>query len=275
MTDTSDTSPTSSNVDALLTALLGPDHAFTVSRPRPFCVVLEPRVATERDFLHEDLLAPAHREAFFSLVDAVGLVVVRDVRADPRSYRDVRGKSSRGRLSQGEYFHHDGCSGPTKPRVVEIRCPHQAVPRTILTAVAPFPATVYAMLRALPEGLRGSAELRPWCERLADRSSPAGELTHAELDHVQGLATRAIRRSLAAAEARAYFRQVDHLCEAYDEPWQLGESRFIANAPRRGRTMQHRRAYLKVHAGGEANGKLIKRWPAEELAGQIVCDRGD
>lgn len=260
---TTSTTSTTSDVDARLAALLGPDHAFVVTMPRPFCVVLEPRVASERDFLHEDLLAPARREAFFSLVDAVGLVVVRDVHADPRGYRDVRGKSSRGRLSQGEYFHHDGCSGPTKPRVVEIRCPYQAVPRTILTAVAPFPATVVAMLRALPPSLQGNAELRPWCERLADRSSPE-ELSHAELDHVQGLVTRAIRRGLGAADARACFREVDRLCEAYDAPWQLGESRFIANAGTP-RTMQHRRAYVRSHEEHGPNGSLLKRWPAEEL----------
>jgi hypothetical protein len=250
--------------DSHLTALLGPEHGFTVSNPRPFCVVLEPRVATLRDFLHEDLLAPAHREAFFSLVDVTGLVVVRAVHADPSRYRDVRGKSSRERLSQGEYFHHDGCSGPTKPRVVEIRCPHQSVARTIVTSVAPFPATVHAMLRELPASLRDTAELRPWCERLAELAHPQDGLTHADLDHVQGLVTRAIRRSLSATAARAYFREVDRRCEAYDEPWQMGESRFIANASTP-RTMQHRRAYVRSHAEHGPNGSLLKRWPAEEL----------
>jgi hypothetical protein len=252
------------DLDSRLATLLGPEHTFTVSRPRPFCVVLEPSMATERDFLHEDLLAPARREAFFSLVDAAGLVVVRAVRADPSSYRDVRGKSSRGRLSQGEYFHHDGCSGPTKPRVVEIRCPHQSVARTIVTAVAPFPATVYAMLRELPTSLRDNAELLPWCERLGEHPGAGDGLGHAELDHVQGLVTRAVRRGLSATDARAYFREVDRRCEAYDEPWQMGESRFIANASTP-RTMQHRRAYLMSHAEHGPNGKLLKRWPAEEL----------
>jgi hypothetical protein len=252
------------DLDAHLAELLGPQHTFTVSQPRPFCVVLEPSVATERDFLHEDLLAPARREAFFALVDAVGLVVVRAVSADPSGYRDVRGRSSRGRLSQGEYFHHDGCTGPTKPRVVEIRCPHQSVARTINTAVAPFPATLYAMLRVLPVSLRDTAELRPWCEQLGDVLGAGGELPPAELDHVQGLATRAIRRSLGAADARAYFREVDRCCEAYVEPWQMGESRFIANASTP-RTMQHRRAYAMSHAEQGPSGKLLKRWPAEEL----------
>lgn len=243
-----------------LAALLGPEPTLEVSAPRPFCLVLEPRAATERDFLHEDLLAPAQRAAFFALVDHVGLVVVRAVRADPSRYRDVRGRSSRGRLSQGEYFHHDGCSGPQKPRVVEIRCPHQSVPRSIATAVAPFPATVYAMLRALPASVRSDAELLRWRDRLESE----GGLPEPELDHVQGLATRAIRRGLAAAEARAYFREVDRGCDAYAEPWQMGESRFIANASAP-RTMQHRRAYALEHAAHAPCGKLLKRWPAEEL----------
>lgn len=243
-----------------LAELLGPEPTLAVSQPRPFCVVLEPGVETERDFLHEDLLAPARREAFFGLVGEVGLVVVRAVHADPSRYRDVRGRSSRGRLSQGEYFHHDGCSGPTKPRVVEIRCPHQSVARSIATAVAPFPDTVYAMLRELPASLRGDAELLRHCEQLDGE----GQLPEGSLDHVQGLATRAVRRGLCAAEARAYFREVDRRCAAYDEPWQMGESRFIANASSP-RTMQHRRAYRADHAERSACGKLLKRWPAEEL----------
>lgn len=248
------------DLDSHLSALLGPAHGYTLSSPRPFCVVLEPRAPTERDFLHEDLLAPACREAFFALVDDVGLVVVRSVHADASRYRDVRGRSSRGRLSQGEYFHHDGCSGPTKPRMVEIRCPHQSVARSIATAVAPFPATVYAMLRALPRNLRESPELVPWRAQL----DATAKLDTAALDLVQGLVTRAIRRSLDATAARAYFREVDHLCDAYDEPWQMGESRFIANA-NVARTMQHRRAYGDSHAALGPNGKLLKRWPAEEL----------
>ena len=40
----------------------------------------------------------------------------------------------------------------------------------------------------------------------------------------------------------------------------MGESRYIANA-NDGHTMQHRRAYMEVHAGGRPNGKLVKRWP--------------
>jgi hypothetical protein len=243
-----------------LAALPVDANAFAVSRPRPFCLVIEPRVPTERDFLHDDLLAPAAREAFWDLVDATGLVVVRGVHADPSTYRDVRGRSSRGRLSQGEYFHHDGCSGPTKPRVVEIRCPYQTVARSIATSVAPFPATVYAMLRALPPTLADNVDVHPWRARLEAEDALPPE----SLDLVQGLVTRAVRRGLSAADARAYFREVDRACDAYDEPWQMGESRFIANANATA-TTQHRRAYATTPAARHANGKLLKRWPAEEL----------
>ena len=242
-----------------LLSLVDDPSAFAVSQPRPFCVVLGPREPTSRDFLHEDLLTPEHREAFFSVVDEVGLVVVRGVNADPSRYRDVRGRSSRGRLSQGEYYHHDGCSGPTKPRVVEIRCPVQPVPRTIATAVAPFPETLYAMLRQLPEPLAAREELAPWCEQLAAE----GQLPEIELDMVQGLATRAVRKSLGAADARAYFRHVDARCNAFDEPWERGESRFIGNANSI-RTMQHRRAYAKNPDEIGPSGKLLKRWPADD-----------
>lgn len=249
-----------SDLHSSLAALGVSEGRFVLPRPRPFCLVLEPCVATDRDFLHEDLLAPEVREAFWTLVDDIGLVVVRDARVDPSHYRDVRGRSSRGRLSQGEYFHHDGCSGPTKPRVVEIRCPHQDVARRIPTSVAPFPETVYAMVRELPPSLRHDAELGGWVERL-DRD---GELPPDQLDHVQGMVTRAIRRGLSASGARAYFLEVDRRCEAYDEPWHMGESRFIANANPT-RTMQHRRAYGADPADRRPTGALLKRWPAEEL----------
>jgi len=241
-------------------ALDGLAEGFVLSRPRSFCLVLEPRAPTERDLLHEELLAPAARDAFWRLVDQTGLVVVRRVHVDSSPYRGVRGRSSRGRLSQGEYFHHDGCSGPTKPRVVEIRCPHQAVARRIPTAVAPFPATVYAMLRALPASLLENAELRGWSERL-ERDA---ELPAEQLDLVQGVVTRAVRRGLSAEQARAYFLEVDRGCDAYVEPWQMGESRFIANA-NPGRTMQHRRAYGASAGDRRPTGTLLKRWPAEEL----------
>jgi hypothetical protein len=60
---------------------------------------------------------------------------------------------------------------------------------------------------------------------------------------------------------------------AYREPWEMGESRFMANA-NAGKTVQHRRAYLEPIAGNRPNGKLVKRWPAETgLSDPEVCER--
>ncbi len=212
------------------------------------------------DYLHDVLLAPDHRETLFAVVDREGLVVCENVVTSHPSYCDVRGRSSRGRLSQGEYYHHDGCSGPTKPRVVEIRCPHQEIERRIATAVAPFPATVYAMLRVLPVSVASLPDIATHVARLHHD----GELPRADWDTVQGLVTRAIRRELTAESARAYFREVDGAAGAHREPWSMGESRLIANS-NAGLTMQHRRAYLEPHTGGRPSGRLVKRWPAEEL----------
>ncbi len=212
------------------------------------------------DYLHDVLLTPEHRAWTFALVDREGLVVCLDVHTEHPSYENVRGRSSRGRLSQGEYYHHDGCSGPTKPRIVEIRCPHQMVARRIATAVAPFPATVYAMLRALPRTIAALPEIAAHIFSIATD----GGLPPALWDPVQGLVTRAVRREMSAESARNYFREVDAAAGAYCEPWAMGESRLIANA-NAGTTMQHRRAYLELHTGGAASGHLVKRWPAEVL----------
>jgi hypothetical protein len=208
------------------------------------------------DYVDEILLSLDHREAVFTLVDHVGLLVCKNVGGEDASHRDVRGRSSRGRLSQGEYFHHDGCAGPTKPRVVEIRCPYQEIERHTSTAIAPFPDVVQAMLLELPANLR-TGELATLHDALVDGAVPA-----IEWDLVQGTINRAVRRALDAEDQRAYLRRVDVRAGAYREPWEMGESRFIANA-NTVRTMQHRRAYLEPHAGKRPNGRLLKRWPAE------------
>lgn len=218
------------------------------------------------DYVDEILLTPAHREQFFALVDRVGLVVCRQVGGDDARHRDVRGRSSRGRLSQGEYYHHDGCSGPVQPRIVEIRCPYQQVERHTLTAIAPFPEVIEAMVLELP------AHLRVGDLALAHAAILADEPLASDWDDVQGTINRVIRRSLPAEEQRAYFREVDTHVGAYREPWSMGESRFIANA-NAGHTMQHRRAYLEA-PGNRPNGKLVKRWPAETgLVDPEVCER--
>jgi hypothetical protein len=244
---------------------------WRVRRPRPFVLVIEGEVGHEgtepSDYLHDKLLLPEWREAFYQLVDATGLVVCLNVHTQHPTYRDVRGRSSKGRLSQGEYYHHDGCTGPVKPRFVEIRCPIQPQTRGVATAIAPHHDVVKAMAQMLPAELAATAAL-------ADqdmRPDTIARMDYAALDHLQGLITRTVRKKLNAEGARSYFRQVDVAANAYFEPWALGESRFIANA-NSGVTMQHRRAYQAPHTGGVANGHLVKRWTNEELLlpGQVV-----
>ncbi len=244
---------------------------WRVRRPKPFVLVIEGEVGHEgtepTDYLHDKLLLPEWREDFYKLVDATGLVVCLNVHTQHPAYRDVRGRSSKGRLSQGEYYHHDGCTGPIKPRFVEIRCPIQPQTRGVATAVAPHHDVVKAMVQVLPAELAATAALAT-----QDMSPEALEqMDYAALDHLQGLITRTVRKKLNAEGARSYFRQVDAAANAYFEPWALGESRFIANA-NSGITMQHRRAYQTPHTGGVANGHLVKRWTNEELLlpGQVV-----
>ncbi|WP_310644975.1 hypothetical protein [Limnohabitans sp.] len=244
---------------------------WRVRRPKPFVLVIEGEVGHEsaqpNDYLHDKLLLPEWREAFYQLVDATGLVVCLNVHTQHPTYRDVRGRSSKGRLSQGEYYHHDGCTGPVKPRFVEIRCPIQPQTRGVATAVAPHHDVVKAMVQVLPAELAATPALA------GQDMSPAtiSQMDYAALDHLQGLITRTVRKKLNAEGARSYFRQVDAKANAYFEPWALGESRFIANA-NSGITMQHRRAYQAPHTGGVANGHLVKRWTNEELLlpGQVV-----
>jgi hypothetical protein len=248
------------------------DCLWRVRRPKPFVLVIEgehlENVPTEpTDYLHNKLLLPEWREAFYQLVDATGLVVCLNVDTRHPTYRDVRGRSSKGRLSQGEYYHHDGCTGPIKPRFVEIRCPIQPQTRGVATAIAPLHDVVKAMVQMLPPDLAAN-------EVLAEQDlRPAflDQMDDSALDQLQGLMTRLVRKKLNAELARSYFRQVDVAANAYFEPWALGESRFIANA-NSGVTMQHRRAYQAPHTGGVANGHLVKRWPNEELLlpGQVL-----
>ena len=247
------------------------NRQWRVRRPKPFVLVIEGEVgqedSTPSDYLHEQLLLPEWREAFYQLVDATGLVVCLNVHTQHPSYRDVRGRSSKGRLSQGEYYHHDGCSGPVKPRFVEIRCPIQPQTRGVATAVAPHREVVKAMVQVLPAELADTPALAGQDMRL----DTIGQMDDAALDQLQGLITRTVRKKLNAEGARSYFRQVDAAAHAYFEPWALGESRFIANA-NSGVTLQHRRAYQSTHTGGVANGHLVKRWTNEELLlpGQVA-----
>jgi hypothetical protein len=68
-----------------------------------------------------------------------------------------------------------------------------------------------------------------------------------------------------AESCRAYFRDVDQIAEAFDFPWEMGESRLMLNSHvDLTQTMQHRRAHQKPRQSNEQNGSLVKRWTAEE-----------
>ncbi|MEZ4320907.1 MAG: hypothetical protein R3F61_25745 [Myxococcota bacterium] len=223
-------------------------------------VVLEGRVQDEpgavTPYMDAVLDDPATREAFFQLVETEGLVVCRHLAIDPVPYRGVRGKRTRGRMSQGEFFHHDGCSTPTRPRIVEIRCPDQDCVRAMGTSVARFPEVVRTLLDVLPHPLlrtEGLGELKA--------AANAGEAL--DWEGVQGAVNRAIR-PLDVETARALLREVDAGSPSFTEPWTLSESRFMANE-NPARTVQHRRAYPVGFGPGVPNGRLLKRWPAEEL----------
>jgi hypothetical protein len=167
---------------------------WRVRRPRPFVLVIEGEVGHEgtepTDYLHDKLLLPEWREAFYQLVDATGLVVCLNVHTQHPTYRDVRGRSSKGRLSQGEYYHHDGCTGPVKPRFVEIRCPIQPQTRGVATAVAPHHDVVKAMVQMLPAELAATSALAGQDMSLDTIS----QMDYAALDHLQGLITRTVRK---------------------------------------------------------------------------------
>ena len=221
------------------------------------------------DYLHEVLLSPENRQAFLELIERERLVVCKNIRSDASSYRKVNGKSSVVKLSQAEYYHHDGCSSPTKPKIVEIRFPHQAIARNIATAIAPFPSVIRAMLFVLPESFLKHDEIKRY--RAAFSGSTADCPPPESWDQIQGQVTRLVRRELDAESCRSYFRTVDRMADAYDLPWEMGESRLMLNShPKLVRTMQHRRSYQQArgsidpNSSVEQNGSLLKRWTAEE-----------
>ncbi len=235
---------------------------YSISRPHRFGMVIEgPSVDQSADYLHEHLLAPENREVFFTLIETEGLVVCKNVHTAAASYRKVRGKSSGGKLSQAEYYHHDGCSSPTKPRFVEIRLPHQDFDRQVATAIAPFADVIPAMLQALPARLAQDSEIIE-LHRALEQLSVDPESG----DKIQGRLTRLVRREMDAESCRAYFRDVDAAAGAYVLAWEMGESRLMLNAADDLlTTMQHRRAYQKPRESLEQNGSLVKRWTAEEI----------
>ena len=84
------TTPPASNTSVLEFA----NALWRVRRPRPFVLVIEGEVGQEAntpsDYLHDKLLLPEWREAFYQLVDATGLVVCLNVHTQHPTYRDVR-----------------------------------------------------------------------------------------------------------------------------------------------------------------------------------------
>ena len=246
--------------------------SFPASRPHRFGVCIDSAAAEldgldAKNYLHRILLNEKNRAAFLDLIDREGLVVCKNLQIEDDTYRKVRGKSSSGRLSQAEYYHHDGCSCPTKPRVNEIRLPFQSISRNVATAIAPFRDVVGAQLMALPERLILDAEIEEYRKVFSVADAPLSELPDVQLwDRIQGRVTRLVRRDLDAESSREYFRTVDRLAMAYDLPWENGESRLMLNAhDDLTRTMQHRRAFQKPKLAGEKNGSLVKRWTAEEF----------
>ena len=240
------------------------DKMLSVSRNHKFGLVIHGVVdQPDGDYLHEVLLAEQHRDAFWELIEQEGLVICKNVSTDHPGYRKVRGKSSKVKLSQAEYYHHDGCSCPTKPRVVEIRLPYQEIERTVATAVAPFADVMSAMLQTLPSSLV-TDELKTAQEQFSGSRDDWPPVE--SWDSIQGRVTRIVRKDLDAESCRAYFREVDQQANAYAVPWEMGESRLMLNnTVNLGNTMQHRRAYQPADQTATKNGSLVKRWPAEEL----------
>lgn len=252
------------NVAADVTQIEFSGRFFTVSRPPSFGLVLQPPHDDPfADYLHDVLLSPGNREAFMQLIETEQLVICKNVRTAATTYRRVRGKSSQGKLSQAEYYHHDGCSCPVKPRVVEIRMPHQPIGRNIHTAVARFPDVMRAMLTALPQRFRSVSEIAEHQNAFCGDESDFPPIEN--WDKIQGRVIRLVRREMDAESSRAYYREVDSLADAYVLPWEMGESRLMLNnATDLTRTTQHRRAYQTIRAADEQNGSLVKRWTAEE-----------
>ena len=264
--------PSSTATQTSSTLTLG-NVQFKTSRPHRFGIVIHGLVgqadgtSADDDYLHDHLLSPALREAFLAMIETEGLVVCKNVHSEHPTYRKVRGKSSSGKLSQAEYYHHDGCSCPTKPQVVEIRLPQQDVGREVATAIAPFGDIVRAMLTALPENLKSSSGLDSQITDalVAFSQAPDQWPDPSHWDKIQGRITRLVRREMDAEGSRAWFRQVDELAEAYVLPWEMRESRLMLNNHADlSRTFQHRRSMQKPKSEISQNGSLVKRWTAEE-----------
>ena len=256
------------------------NHQYSCARPHHFGLViygpldpLKPQAnLNASDYLHQQLLSPSVRDTFLNLVQSERLVVCKNVTTQDPTYRKVRGKSSSNKLSQAEYYHHDGCSCPTKPRIVEIRLPHQDIDRSIATAIAPFKDIVMAMLTELPDGLKPTpaldSQLMAWAQARTEQDRARYQPPPESWDKIQGRITRAVRKEMDAESCRAWFRRIDLKARAYALPWEMGESRLMLNhVSDLTLTMQHRRSMQKSKSQDDQNGSLVKRWTAEEYPG--------
>ncbi len=241
------------------------NHQFAVTRPHAFGIVIQ----GSGDYLHDVLLNGDNKDAFLQVIERAGLVVCKNVDTNDATYRRVRGKSSGGKLSQAEYYHHDGCSCPVKPAVVEIRLPHQPIRRDVATAIAPFVDVIKALLNCLPAHLRVDPQIVSAIDGFS--GDPESWPPVEQWDKLQGQVTRLVRREMDAESCRSFFRDVDVAAGAYVVPWEMGESRLMLNNHADlTRTMQHRRSYQKFRQPNEQNGSLVKRWTAEEYPGETV-----
>lgn len=236
---------------------LGP-HRLSGVRHARFGIVFDGQDQRERTYLDAVLQSAEAREGFFALVEQEGIVVCKNLEIDAESYRRVGGKRNQGKMSQGELFHHDGCYTPEKPRILEIRCPHQIVVRSMLTATAFFPDVVKVMLLELSPAMVEASEAESWVAAVHGGREP-----EEDWEFIQGALNRTLR-ALHPEVTRTFFREVDYRNGAYLEPWTMGESRFMANGVAQ-RSVQHRRACHPPWTPGTPNGHLLKRWPAEEL----------
>ena len=204
-------------------------------------------------------------------------MVCKNVATNDSTYRRVRGKSGSKKLSQAEYYHHDGCSCPVKPRLVEIRLPEQAIGRESRNRDRSVCRRGRCDAEALPAHFKNERNLDHSIQQaLIDFAKPKSEWPNADSwDRIQGKVTRLIRKEFDAEACRAFFREVDSLADAYVLPWEMGESRLMLNNHADlSITMQHRRAMQRAKSDSDQNGSLVKRWTAEEYPGKSegVCE---
>ena len=241
---------------------------FPVSRPHTFGLVIDRPMSDKgsnapEDYLHEILLSPVNRDSLLRLIDDEGLVVCRNVVTDalhlPQGQRQIehrQAEPSRVLPSRRLQLTDEATRGrnplPTSNDQSQHRHRHRTIARD-------HPRDARSKL----DHMQGDDEITNYRNAFAGPESEHPSVE--EWDRIQGKVTRRARKELTAEACRAYFRDVDRLCNAYAVPWEMGESRLMLNThDDLTRTMQHRRAYQKPRETTEQNGSLVKRWTAEE-----------